>query len=182
MRLHYLNRSDATGTFPVALHVFSCRKQTADAECVFRALPPQVLYDVHKILGSVDILGTPIKLGSSIIAGVASFFYEPAKGIVHSPEAFTRGLATGTVNLIKNSMYGVLDTVGHVTGGVSKGLAMLSLDDMYYQRFKARHRTSRVGNAGPVLEWTVQVRCLSWKDSGGCCSGHAALHQFCVMC
>ncbi|CAD7705163.1 unnamed protein product [Ostreobium quekettii] len=110
---------------------------------IARHVTLQVLKDVHKILGSVDILGTPIKLGSSLITGVASFFYEPAKGIVHSPEAFTRGLAAGTMSLIKNSMYGVFDTVSHVTGGVSKGLAALSLDDVYYQRFQSRHGTNR---------------------------------------
>lgn len=127
---------------------------------------PQFLKDVHKILGSVDILGTPIKLGSSIITGVASFFYEPAKGIVHSPEAFTRGLATGTMSLIKNSMYGVFDTVSHVTGGVSKGLAALSLDDVYYQRFQSRHGTNRVrGVASPfctVAVFVAAVACLLW--------------------
>lgn len=104
----------------------------------------QILRDVHKILGSVELLGTPVKLGSSIIAGVASFFYEPAKGIVHGPEEFAKGLATGTVNLVKNSMAGVCTTVGHFTEGFGKTLAALSMDDQYYQRFQSKQQTNRV--------------------------------------
>ena len=75
---------------------------------------------------------------------MASFFYEPAKGIVHGPEEFARGVATGTVHLIKNSMYGVFNTFGHVTEGMGKTLAKLSFDDNYYQRFQNRPRTTKV--------------------------------------
>ncbi len=77
----------------------------------------QALHEMHKILGQVDILGSPILLGSSLVTGVTSFFYEPAKGIVHSPEEFARGLAAGTISLIKNSAYGIFSTLGQVRGG-----------------------------------------------------------------
>lgn len=75
---------------------------------------------------------------------MASFFYEPAKGIVHGPEEFAKGVATGTVHLIKNSMYGVFSTFGHVTEGMGKTLAMLSFDDNYYQRFQNKPRSTKV--------------------------------------
>lgn len=51
---------------------------------------------MHKILGQVDILGSPILLGSSLITGVTSFFYEPAKGAQLGPEEFAKGLGKGT--------------------------------------------------------------------------------------
>lgn len=50
---------------------------------------------MHKILGQVDILGSPILLGSSLITGVTSFFYEPAKGAQLGPEEFAKGLGKG---------------------------------------------------------------------------------------
>ena len=55
----------------------------------------QVIKEMHKILGQVDILGSPILLGSSLITGVTSFFYEPAKGAQLGPEEFAKGLGKG---------------------------------------------------------------------------------------
>ncbi len=69
---------------------------------------------MQKLLGSVDILGIPIKLGGSLFTGITEFFYEPARGIVHGPEDFARGLAAGTLSLIKHSAFGVCTTVGQV--------------------------------------------------------------------
>eukprot|EP00210_Caulerpa_lentillifera_P006324 g6040.t1 len=109
---------------------------------VVRHMKWQALYGLYKLLGTVELLGTPVLLGNSIMTGVASFFYEPAKGIVHGPEEFARGVATGTVHLIKNSMYGVINTLGNVTEGVGKTLAKLSLDDSYFQRFQSRPRSN----------------------------------------
>ncbi len=45
---------------------------------------------------------------------------------------------TGTVSLLKNSAYGILGTFGQVTGGFSKGLAVLSMDEKYRDRFRNR--------------------------------------------
>lgn len=101
--------------------------------------------EVHKLLGSVDILGTPIQLGTSLIGGVASFFYEPAKGIIHGPEDFARGLAAGTMSLIKSSAYGVFSSVGQLAGGVGKGLAVLTWNDDYLNRL--RHRPMTFGDS-----------------------------------
>lgn len=44
----------------------------------------------------------------------------------------------GTVSLLKNSAYGILGTFGQVTGGFSKGLAVLSMDEKYRDRFRTR--------------------------------------------
>jgi vacuolar protein sorting-associated protein 13A/C len=97
-----------------------------------------VLSELYKILGSVELLGAPVSLISTLGTGVVDFFYEPAKGIVHGPDEFARGVASGTVSLLKNSAYGIFHTVGQVTGGMSKGLAVLSMDRQYIQRFNRR--------------------------------------------
>lgn len=75
---------------------------------------------------------------------MASFFYEPAKGIVHGPEDFAKGLGIGTVNLIKNSMYGLFHTMGNVSEAFGKVIAAVSLDDDFYHRYKYRPRTKTV--------------------------------------
>lgn len=104
----------------------------------------QVLYDVHKILGSVELIGSPVKLGSSIIDGVASFFYEPAKGITQGPEEFVKGLATGTINLLKKSLSGVFITVGQIAEGFGKTLAVLSMDEKYCHVYTRKQTTNKV--------------------------------------
>eukprot|EP00850_Spirogloea_muscicola_P001736 SM000006S19501 [mRNA] locus=s6:1093208:1119415:+ [translate_table: standard] len=96
----------------------------------------QALQEIHKILGSVDFLGDPMSLVHSLGTGVMDFFVEPAKAT--TPEEFLKGSVAGSISLIKNSTYGVLNTVSKLTGGVSKGLALLSFDDDYVQRFSQR--------------------------------------------
>jgi len=94
--------------------------------------------------------------------GVASFFYEPAKGIVHGPEEFAKGVATGTMHLIKNSMYGIFNSVGQMTEGVGKTLAMLSFDNNYYQRFQNKPRTTKALHSSkrePVSQISCRVKC-----------------------
>jgi hypothetical protein len=39
----------------------------------------QAVHELHKILGQMDLLGSPIVLTASLVAGVARFFAEPAK-------------------------------------------------------------------------------------------------------
>ena len=73
---------------------------------------------------------------------MVDFFYEPAKGIVHSPEEFARGIATGTLSLLQNSVYGIFSTVSQVTGSLEKGLAVLALDSKYLERIQRRPGTS----------------------------------------
>ena len=101
-----------------------------------------ILFEFYKILGTVDILGTPVALISSVGTGVVDFFANPARGIMSSPEDFARGMASGTVSLLRNSMYGVFNTAAKVTGSMSKGLAALSMDDDFIMHLKAPNRTS----------------------------------------
>ncbi|KAK3275586.1 hypothetical protein CYMTET_16293 [Cymbomonas tetramitiformis] len=103
----------------------------------------QALHEIYKILGSVEFLGTPVTLLSNLGTGVVDFFYEPAKGFVHSPEDFARGIAAGTISLLKNSVFGVFNTVGTVTGSFGKGLAVLSMDQDYIQRLHRRPASSQ---------------------------------------
>lgn len=48
----------------------------------------KALVQAYKLLGSLEVLGNPIEMVDSLGTGVKDFFYEPAKGLVKSPEAF----------------------------------------------------------------------------------------------
>lgn len=73
----------------------------------------QALHEMHKILSQVEILGSPIMLGSSLISGLSTFLAEPAKA--RNPTEFARGVGTGSVTLVKMASFGILTFVGQVS-------------------------------------------------------------------
>lgn len=73
----------------------------------------QALHEMHKILSQVEILGSPIMLGSSLISGLSTFLAEPAKA--RNPSEFARGVGTGSVTLVKMASFGILTFIGQVS-------------------------------------------------------------------
>jgi len=118
------------------------------AEMISSHYTRQALMEIYKILGSTDLLGNPVGLFNNVASGVLDFFYEPAKGIVTSPQAFGKGLAKGTASLVKNSVFGVFNAVSKITGTVGNGVATLSLDDDYLasRQQKSRKKPKHVGD------------------------------------
>eukprot|EP01119_Soliformovum_irregulare_P006504 TRINITY_DN1859_c1_g1_i2.p1 TRINITY_DN1859_c1_g1~~TRINITY_DN1859_c1_g1_i2.p1 ORF type:complete len:1122 (-),score=340.89 TRINITY_DN1859_c1_g1_i2:94-2991(-) len=94
----------------------------------------QAFTEIYVVLGSADFLGNPVGLFNNVGTGVKDFFFEPAQGLVKSPQAFGLGLAKGSVSLAKHTTYGLFNTVSKITGTAGKGLAALSLDDDYVRR------------------------------------------------
>ncbi|KXH52336.1 hypothetical protein CNYM01_02152 [Colletotrichum nymphaeae SA-01] len=104
----------------------------------------EVLYQVHKILGSADFLGNPVGLFNNISSGLTDVFYEPYQGLILSdkPEDFGIGVAKGAASLVKKSVYGFTDSFSKFTGSLSKGLAAATLD----KQFQDRRRITRARN------------------------------------
>ncbi|TDZ22189.1 Vacuolar protein sorting-associated protein 13 [Colletotrichum orbiculare MAFF 240422] len=104
----------------------------------------EVLYQVHKILGSADFLGNPVGLFNNISSGLTDVFYEPYQGLILSdkPEDFGIGVAKGAASLVKKSVYGFSDSFSKFTGSLSKGLAAATLD----KQFQDRRRITRARN------------------------------------
>lgn len=73
-------------------------------------------------------------------AGVLDFFYEPAKGLVSSPQDFGRGLARGTTSLLKHTLSGIFGAASKVTGKLAEGIAVLGMDDEFQQRARIEAR------------------------------------------
>lgn len=97
------------------------------------------LKQLYKIFGSLEVLGNPVNVGSELGRGVKSFFYEPAQGLMVSPEAFGQGLATGSLSLIKHSVSGVSSAVASVFSSGGKAVAAMSLDPDFIAKNSARN-------------------------------------------
>ncbi|KAF4595031.1 vacuolar protein sorting-associated protein vps13 [Ophiocordyceps camponoti-floridani] len=104
----------------------------------------EVMYQIHKILGSADFLGNPVGLFNNISSGVTDIFYEPYQGLILSdrPEEFGIGIARGAVSFAKKTVYGFSDSFSKFTGSLGKGLAAASLD----KQFQDRRRITRARN------------------------------------
>ncbi|SPJ86701.1 related to vacuolar protein sorting-associated protein VPS13 [Fusarium torulosum] len=104
----------------------------------------EVMYQIHKILGSADFLGNPVGLFNSISSGVTDVFYEPYQGLILSdkPEEFGLGIAKGAASFAKKTVFGFSDSFSKFTGSLSKGLAAASLD----KQFQDRRRITRARN------------------------------------
>lgn len=72
----------------------------------------QALRETHKILSQVDILGSPIVLGTSIAAGLQRFVTEPLKA--RNPAQFVVGLGHGSLALLKFGSFGFLNAIAQV--------------------------------------------------------------------
>lgn len=104
----------------------------------------EVIYQVHKIIGSADFLGNPVGLFNNISSGITDVFYEPYQGLIMSdkPEDLGIGIAKGAASFVKKSVYGFSDSFSKITGSVGKGLAAATLD----KQFQDRRRITRSRN------------------------------------
>jgi len=108
----------------------------------------QGVAQAYKIMGALDIIGSPINLFSNISTGFYDFFHEPAKGIVKSPSDFGLGIAKGTSSLAKNIVFGVFNTTTKITGSIGSGLSNLSMDEQYLRERQARQMRERPQHIG----------------------------------
>eukprot|EP00644_Phytophthora_capsici_P011343 jgi/Phyca11/110670/e_gw1.18.137.1 len=98
----------------------------------------QGMRQIYSLIGAADILGNPVGLVTNLGVGVKDFFYEPAAGLVTSPQEFVLGLSRGTTSLFTHSLYGAFNAASKVTGTLSEGIATLSLDRKYLAERRAQ--------------------------------------------
>ena len=98
----------------------------------------EVLGQIHRIIGSADVLGNPVGLFNTLGSGVKDVFYEPYMGFVSDrPQDFGIGLAKGTASFMRKTIYGFSDTFSKMTGSVGKGLASATMDQEFQERRRA---------------------------------------------
>eukprot|EP01133_Synstelium_polycarpum_P005870 gene5870-6788_t len=103
----------------------------------------QSLNQLYKVIGSSDGLGNPVGLFKHLGTGVFDFFYEPAQAILSaksSPRAFGRGMAKGSLSLLRNSVYGLFNSLSKISSAMGKGVSLLSFDEEY---MRTRHRSNQ---------------------------------------
>ncbi|KAL8020031.1 putative vacuolar protein sorting-associated protein [Plasmopara halstedii] len=98
----------------------------------------QGMRQIYSLIGAADIFGNPVGLVTNLGVGVKDFFYEPAAGLVTSPQEFILGLSRGTTSLFTHSLYGAFNAASKVTGTLSEGIATLSLDRQYLANRRAQ--------------------------------------------
>lgn len=115
----------------------------------------EFLYQIHKIVGSADIIGNPVGLFNNISSGVMDLFYEPYLGYTLSdrPRELGIGIARGGINFMKKSVFGLSDSFTKVTGSISKGLAALTMDTQYQNQHRARRIRNRPVHAVSGLKF-----------------------------
>ncbi|RLN75739.1 hypothetical protein BBJ28_00007542 [Nothophytophthora sp. Chile5] len=126
----HMNHAFTTGTFMAAM--------------VQQHYALQGMRQLYSLVGAADMLGNPVGLVTNLGVGVKDFFYEPAAGLVTSPQEFVLGLSRGTASLVTHSVYGAFNGVSKFTGSLSDGVATLSLDRDYLAARRAQGPRSHV--------------------------------------
>ena len=98
---------------------------------------------ILKLLTSIDIIGDPLNLFSSLSHGVKDLFVKPAKGIMKGPLQGAIGLFDGTLSLAKNTVSGTLSSTSKITHGISKSFLLLSRDTKYINEIERKKNYSK---------------------------------------
>ena len=76
----------------------------------------QGITQIYKILGSLDIIGNPVKLVKNVGGGLYDFVNEPRKGFRNGPLEFGKGVAKGFGGLLSGVFGGIFDFIQRITG------------------------------------------------------------------
>ena len=93
-----------------------------------------ILGQFYKIMGSLDLVGNPVRFLSSLGYGVNDLFYEPAMAIIHSPTDIRKigtGIFKGAQSLVSNTADGTMTTVTTLSRGLGETMLSFILDDTF---------------------------------------------------
>ena len=83
---------------------------------IIKSYVSQGIAQIYKVLGSLDIIGNPVKLIRNVRDGFYDFVNEPRKGFRNGPKEFGKGVAKGFGGLISGIFGGIFDFVQRITG------------------------------------------------------------------
>ncbi len=64
----------------------------------------QLTNQIFEVIGSLKIVGTPVKIVHGLGSGIVSFIQEPVKGIIAGPKEIPKGIARGTSTLVDETV------------------------------------------------------------------------------
>ncbi|KAJ3037263.1 hypothetical protein HDV00_001828 [Rhizophlyctis rosea] len=118
------------------------------ADLIVKFYTQETVSQLHKVIGSADVLGNPVGLFNNVSSGVSDFFYEPLQGFeITRPQDFGIGVAKGTASLFKKTVFGVSDTFSKVTGSIGKGLSVITMDEQFQERRRLASARNRPRHA-----------------------------------
>ena len=88
------------------------------------------------VLGSIEVLGNPVGLFSSIGTGVVDLFEKPIEGMVQGPLEAGKGVLIGAGSLVKNTLAGTMNSLHKITGSLAIGLSSLTFDEEFLRARK----------------------------------------------
>ncbi len=89
------------------------------------------LSQIIKLLGSFEIIGNPINLMSNLGAGFKDFIEKPVEGLKKNVIEGAKGVAEGSLSLVRHTVKGTFGTTSKITSGFSKGFLYITQDDEY---------------------------------------------------
>ena len=81
-----------------------------------------ILVQIMKIFGAIDLFGNPIRLISNLGTGVQDFFQKPIQGIIKGPLEGAVGVVDGSFSLVRHTVDGTFGAASKITSGISKGI------------------------------------------------------------
>ncbi|CAD8167119.1 unnamed protein product [Paramecium pentaurelia] len=122
----------------IILDCFRLRSVYDSKEIVLQSIQDhyksEIIRSILKIIGSIEIIGNPVKFVQQITNGVVDFVEMPIQGLRHGPLEFGVGLCKGTGSLLKNTVAGAFYSVNKVTGSISASVSLLTMDDDYLEK------------------------------------------------
>ncbi len=100
-----------------------------------------MLFRAGWVVGSLEMIGSPVGLTRAVGDGIRDFVAMPYHGILNGPWAFLRGFTHGSSSLVKHVSAGTLTSVTNFASSVSRNLDRLSLDSEHCQRNELARRS-----------------------------------------
>ncbi|KAH3732205.1 vacuolar protein sorting-associated protein vps13 [Pelomyxa schiedti] len=106
-----------------------------EPECLLKTIlhfyTTQLISQWYTTLLGLDCIGAPLSLWNYSGKGFHDFFYEPFLGLTKSPEDFAMGLSKGATSLVRNSVFGLVNSGSKLLGSLGNGIALLSCDEEF---------------------------------------------------
>lgn len=102
----------------------------------------------QKLIGSTDLVEGSVGLVANLGSGVYDLFYEPIDGLLDEKGSFINGLSKGGISLASRTIGGTSAFTSKITGGIGKGVSLLTLDS----EFQRQRSTRRYNKTTTVSE------------------------------
>eukprot|EP00605_Chrysophyceae_sp_TOSAG23-4_P000339 GSChrysophyteH1.ASY1.ANO1.386.1 assembled CDS len=139
VKLNALLAEHANGTIPMIRSVLVKHYQS----CILR--------QVHHLIGQTDIVEGSLGLVANLGTGVYDLFYEPIDSLLDSDGSFLKGLSKGSISLASHTVGGGAAQFSKVTGGIGKGMSLLTLDSEYNDKRSMRKLKKAAGLGEGVI-------------------------------